>query len=93
MEEIKIKYDGKWPCLCSGHLEVWIGEKYFDFGSHVLCSGGRICRNENWDMWAERGPWYLDIEDYPKDFPKDRQKDLVSIINEKIEWGCCGGCI
>lgn len=44
-------------------------------------------------MWAEGGPWYLDIEDYPKDFPKNRQKDLVSIINEKIEWGCCGGCI
>jgi hypothetical protein len=92
-EEIKIKYDGDWPNLCSGHLEVWVGETYYDFGKYVLCSGGRVVGDEDWNMWTEEGPWIIYEEDLPKDFPVDRYDDLMNVINAEIPWGCCGGCI
>lgn len=89
--DIKIKYNGKWPCLCSGHLEVWIGEDYYDFGEYSLISGGAIHRNINWEMWATEGPW--EISNFPPNFPIDRQEDLLKVINAEIPLGCCGGCI
>ena len=92
-EEIKIKYDGDWPNLCSGHLEVWIGETYYDFGKYVLCSGGCVLGDENWNMWTEEGPCSILEEYIPKDFPVDRIDDLMNVINAEIPWGCCGGCI
>ena len=92
-EEIKIEYDGKWPCLCMGHLKVFIGETSYDFGNYVLNSGGGIHRNEDWDMWTTEGPWGIDEEEIPKDFPKDRIDDLLKVINDTIPHGCCGGCI
>lgn len=44
MEEldIKIQYDGKYPCLCMGHLIVWINGKEWDFGKDVLVSGVKL---------------------------------------------------
>ena len=76
-EKIKIEYDGKWPCLCMGHLKVWIGETLYDFGKYVISSGGRVCRDEEWNMWTEEGPWNIDEDSIPKNFPKDRIEDLL----------------
>ena len=45
--EIKIKYNGDWPCLCGGRLIVIIDGKEWDFGNHVLISGGSI----HFDDW------------------------------------------
>lgn len=53
--EIRIEYDGKYPCLCMGHLIVWIDDVKWDFGRYSLSSGGHIHRNDNWDMWATEG--------------------------------------
>ena len=92
-EEIKIKYDGEWPCLCMGRLKVWIGEILYDFGKYVISSGGRVCRDEEWNMWTEEGSWGIDEDLIPKNFPKDRIEDLLNEINSTIPWGCCGGCI
>ena len=90
---IKIKYDGAYPNLCSGHLEVWINDIYYDFGKYCLISGGCIMRDEDWDMWAEEGPWKIDKDSYPKDFPEEYKERLLEVINEELPWGCCGGCI
>ena len=90
---IKIKYDGAYPNLCSGHLEVWINDIYYDFGKYCLISGGCIMRDEDWDMWAEKGPWEIDKDSYPKDFPEEYKEKLLEVINEELQWGCCGGCI
>ena len=49
---IKIEYDGKYPCLCMGHLVVWIDDVKWDFGSYSLSSGGNIHRDADWNMWA-----------------------------------------
>ena len=91
MEDIRIKYDGAYPNLCSGHLEVYIDNKLYDFGKYCLCSGGGVYHNEDWDMWTESGEW--SIEDWPEDFPEDMKDAVLKIINEEIPWGCCGGCI
>ena len=42
MSDIKIKYDGRYPNLCFGHLEVWIDDTYYDFGNNSLTSGGDV---------------------------------------------------
>lgn len=88
---IEIKYDGRFPNLCSGHLIVIIDDIPWDFGEYCLVSGGHICRNEEWDMWAESGPW--EVSDWPKNFPEDLKESVLATINEEIPWGCCGGCI
>lgn len=84
---IKIKYDGHWPCLCSGRLEVWINDKYWDFGKHVLSSGGYITR----DFDAKEGLW--SIKKWPEGFPEKYKEVTLETINCEITHGCCGGCI
>lgn len=91
MEEIRIEYDGAYPCLCMGHLKVWIGDKLWDFGEYCLSSGGCIKRDDDWDMWAEQGKW--DIVQWPNGFPEELQSEVLDAVNLEIPWGCCGGCI
>lgn len=91
--DIRIEYDGEWPVLCFGHLIVWIDDVKWDFGSHSLSSGGAVLRDDDWNMWAEEGPW--EIWDWPEGFPDDDLlKEVVLMeINSEIPHGCCGGCI
>jgi hypothetical protein len=37
--KIKIEYNGEYPCLCSGILKVWIGDKMYEFDQYALFSG------------------------------------------------------
>ena len=90
-KQIKIKYDGEFPNLCSGHLEVWVGDKYYDFGEYALSSGGGVSFDEDWNEKVWSGEWH--IEEYPKDFPMEYKDDLLEVINKEIPWGCCGGCV
>lgn len=90
---IKIKYDGEYPNLCSGRLEVWINDTYYDFGEHCLISGGCILSDDDWDMWAEKGPWRINEDGFPENFPEEYKEKLLEVINEELQWGCCGGCI
>lgn len=87
MANIKIKYNGEFPNLCRGRLEVWINNDYYDFGRHVLESGGYI----NEDFEIVKNNWI--INKYPKDFPKEYEEELLKIVNQDIPHGCCGGCI
>ena len=90
MANIKIKYDGEYPCLCMGHLEVWIDDKYYDFGKYCLNSGGSVYFNENWDAFVEQGLWEVD---FPEGFPEIYKQSVLDEINNQIPYGCCGGCI
>lgn len=88
---IKIDYDGEYPNLCSGNLIVTIDNIKYDFPNYCLSSGGHICRDDEWNMWAEEGEW--SITAWPVNFP-EHLKDLVeNEINYQIPHGCCGGCI
>lgn len=86
--KIEIKYDGKWPNLCRGHLIVVIDGKDWDFGEYVLKSGGTT----NWKTGERtKGPWT--VKNWPDNFPEGLKEAVVSKINDEIEWGCCGGCL
>lgn len=93
MANIRIEYDGEWPCRCMGHLKVWIEDTLYDFGKYVLISGGYIETDDDGMMEPVSGKWSIADDSYPKDFPENMKEDLISEINAKIKWGCCGGCI
>ena len=90
MSDIKIKYDGRYPTLCFGHLEVWIDDTYYDFGTNCLISGGRVLNDEDWNMWTEQGLWTIDKDSYPENFPVNKVPELLQVINDELPWGCCG---
>ena len=89
---IKIEYDGKYPNLCSGNLTVWLNDKRYEFG-RCLASGGEITHDDDYNFEIFRGRWYWrECNEIPEDFPKDRLQDVLDVVNETVEWGCCGGC-
>ena len=96
-QTIKIDYDGFFPNLCSGNLNVTIDDKTWDFGKYALISGGHICggAHTDWDMWAEYGPWSIDEDAWPEGFPEDEylRLNVLEAVNGQVSWGCCGGCI
>lgn len=87
---IKIKYDGEYPCLCMGHLFVTVDETEYDFGKYCLSSGGSCSFDEDWNAEVTEGEWSVD---FPENFPDDLKKDVLDEINEVIPHGCCGGCL
>ena len=88
--EITIKYDGEYPNLCSGNLEVEIDGKNYRFPDYSLCSGGSIvCSSMNEEVI--KGEWNL--VDWPKHFTPEMKVAVLKKINEEIPHGCCGGCI
>ena len=85
-----VSYDGKWPCLCYGTLTIKVDGKTYRFTS-AMVSGGCICRNEEWEMWSEQGPWEINLEEHPE--LEQYKEEIEKIVNENVEYGCCGGCI
>lgn len=82
-----ISYDGEYPCLCSGDLVVRIDGKEVDLGS-CLCSGGNVWFDD-WRGYADFGKWSVDV---PEEYA-EYTKEITRVVNENVEWGCCGGCI
>lgn len=87
--DIKIQYDGEYPCLCMGHLIVWIDGKEWDFGKYALESGGRCILA---DDRIVKGKWNIFDDKWPKEFPEKYKRPVLSKINKEIPHGCCGGC-
>lgn len=91
--KIEIEYNGKYPNLCRGELTVILDGVRWEFGKYVIHSGGTIERDNDWNMWATEGAWYMDEDDFPKGFPMEYMYDVINAVNEEIPLGCCGGCI
>ena len=95
--EIEIKYDGKWPCLCSGRLIVTIDGKEWDFGKYVLVSGGSVYFKDDWEEVIEHGEWDIEDDSFPDGFFKEYSSDMKAIVieavNDNVPKGCCGGCL
>lgn len=87
-----ISYDGKWPALCCGTLTIKVDGKTYSL-KHSLISGGCIVGgpSTDWDMWAETGPWKIDLEEHPELEPY--KEEIIRVVNENVKQGCCGGCI
>lgn len=84
-----VSYDGKYPNLCSGTLKLRVDGKIWQ-KSHCLISGGR-CSWEDEDQNI-RGPWDISSYDF-NDFTVEEQVEIQRLVNDNVEWGCCGGCI
>ena len=85
-----VSYNGKWPCLCNGTLIIKVDGKSYSFNDAMI-SGGRICRDDSWDMWSEKGDWEIDLGEHPELEPY--KEEITRVVNENVEHGCCGGCI
>ena len=85
-----VSYDGKYPCLCTGTLIIKVNDKIYSL-KHVLISGGFICKDEDWNMWAEQGDWEVNLEEYPELEPY--KEEIARVVNKNVTHGCCGGCI
>ena len=83
-----ISYDGSYPNLCSGDCKVEVNGKEY---SLELDSGGDCYFSEDWDGNVGVGDWSVD--GWPEDFPEDKKDEVISLINENIPKGCCGGCL
>ncbi len=89
-----VSYDGAYPNLCSGELIVKIDGKETSLGK-CLCSGGSVWFNEDYSNFTvEEGPWHIDTDWFPKDLHLTAEEvcAIEHLVNENVEWGCCGGC-
>lgn len=89
MRNIEIKYDGKYPYLCMGHLIVIVDGIEYDFGECCLSSGGSA-GYDGWDEYITKGKWSVK---FPDNFPLELKVEVLDAINSQIPWGCCGGCL
>jgi len=89
--EIKVKYDGAYPNLCSGDLVVYVGRKKYEFPPHCLSSGGSISFDHEQDeAVCYKDDWH--ICEWPEDMPEGIRPAVEEAINSAIPQGCCGGC-
>ena len=61
-------------------------------------SSGTIITTEEYDMFPVVGDWAFTnsfkLENYPEEIRNEEIFDkLMELMNEKVEHGCCGGCI
>ena len=47
--------------------------------------------DNDWSEHVEDGPW--GVGEWPEGFPEEAKEEALSVINEEISWGCCGGCV
>lgn len=104
-----VEYTGSFPNLCSGLLTLEIDGKKYTFGweytwdgKHIegdfprfWCSGGRISIDPE---EVYRGPWgfgYYADRSYKIDkyFGDGATNQFLKVMNDNVNWGCCGGCI
>lgn len=83
--DIKVKYDGAYPNLCSGNLAIIINNKEWIFPDHCLESNG------DWDDEITNEKWSICI--WPKDFPANLKSLVEKAVNNELPQSCCGGCI
>lgn len=82
-----VDYTGEYPCLCSGTLTIKVNGKEYEIEG--LRSGGHVWFDDNWGDHVETGPWSIDLPEEIRQY-KD---EIEEIVNEKVPWGCCGGCV
>jgi len=99
-----VSYTGKYPNLCRGVLTVKINGELVSFGNEWSAENGII--PDFPPFWTSGGnmvdsktnPWKiscwvnLDRSDtYPDDI-SDMLPEILRVMNENVEHGCCGGC-
>lgn len=102
-----ISYEGSWPTLCSGILTLEIDgktyvfgpdykkpkdvEEYYDTFWHSKASCGFWGGDYN-RPHTTKSPWVIEIREMPKELVK-YSIEISRLLNEKVPWPCCGGCL
>lgn len=88
-----VSYDGAYPTLCDGRLTLRDkATNTFYRLDGVLQSGGK-CMYMGADEGCEVtvGPWVVCDEHLPYEL-LPYVDEITRLVNENVEYGCCGGC-
>lgn len=83
-----VSYNGEYPNLCSGTLTVKIDGEKIEIPPWYISSGGCVTYN-NGDFDIEYGAWKVDVPESLLEY----QEEIEQVMNENVQFGCCGGCI
>lgn len=86
-----VSYDGEFPNLCRGTLVIKVDGKEYSLKS-ILISGGNVWFDDDWNDYTSSGEWSIDSVELPDEL-KPYIDEITEVVNENVEWGCCGGCI
>lgn len=85
-----VSYSGEWPALCCGTLILKVNGVEHEFNGR-LGSGGSAWFDGNWYEHVEEGPW--DVFFYDDFFSEEKKQHIRDLVNDNVEWSCCGGCL
>ena len=87
-----VKYTGKWPALCAGKLYFKVNGKEYKIKG--LVSGGEVGFKGGYggESYIKKGPWSLHDYNFPEEL-KPYKRLITKMVNENVEYGCCGGCL
>lgn len=87
-----VKYTGEWPALCAGKLYFKVNGKEYKIKG--LVSGGEVGFKGGYggESYINKGPWSLHDYNFPEEL-KPYKRLITKMVNENIEYGCCGGCL
>jgi hypothetical protein len=90
-----VSYTGAYPNLCSGVLTLEVDGRKAVFGGYSLISGGSVWFDNDWSEHVDRGGWRVRDECWPPIdvLPESLRDEAIRVINDNIDYGCCGGCV
>lgn len=86
-----VSYTGRYPNLCRGILTIKVYGKLYEL-TNVLCSGGSVWFDDGWCEHVEDGEWAINKSNLPEEL-EQYIEEIEYVVNENIEYGCCGGCV
>ena len=91
-----VKIDGK-EVSFGQTTKFWSWEKDEELANYqrFWCSGGGVSFDEDCIEFVD-GPCNWEISAIKKDYPHEIWKilpDVLKVMNENVEGGCCGGCV
>ena len=90
-----VEIDGKKVIFGWTEPDNWMNEEKADY-PRFWCSGGGVSFDEDWMEYVDS---YCDWEmssPSEKDYPPEIWKllpDILKVMNENVDGGCCGGCV
>lgn len=87
-----ISYNGKYPNLCSGILVIEIKNKKYELDNVLISGGSAYFANSYSESHVEEGEWNILQDSLPEEI-KQYQQEIIKVVNNNVEHGCCGGCL